>query len=142
MEDLLFKILDYLVKYRLDTVVVSIIFSLILARIYFKFHHFKSLDDLLKNKELEVVKSYEAKLNRLNTELNATKDKVNDLKEQLLQAKRIEGELKDRNNDLLFQLMSKNSEVSSLEMKNYLELFKIQLDNFSRQQNIKTYEKE
>lgn len=142
MEDVFLKILGYLVKYRLDTVIVSIIFSLILACIYFKIHHLKSLDDLLKSKELEVVKSYEAKLNRLNSELNASKDKISDLKEQLLQAHRLEMDLKEKNTELLIQLMSKNSEVNSLEIKSSIETLKIQVESYRNQQNIKTYEKE
>lgn len=142
MDDLLSPIFNHMIKYRIDTVVVSIIFSLVIAYIYFKFHHLKSLDDLLKNKELEVVKSYEEKLNRLNTELNATKDKISDLKEQLLQSQRSEAELKEKNKELFLQLITKNSEVSNLELKSSFESLKTQVENFTKQQNIKTYEKE
>lgn len=136
------KILDYLVKYRLDTVILSIIFSLILAYIYFKIHHLKSLDDLLEKKELEVVKSYEDKLNHLNTKLNIAKDEISNLKEQLLQAHRIEADLKEKNQELAYQLISKNSEVNALEIKNSIETLRLQVENFRNQQHIKTYEKE
>lgn len=142
MEDLFLKILDFLVKYRLDTVIISIIFSLVLAYIYFKIYHLKPLGDLVKNKELEVIKSYEEKLNRLNTELNTTKDKISDLKEQLLQAQKLEVELKEKNKELFLQLITKNSEVSNLELKSSFEILKVQFETLAKQQNIKTYEKE
>lgn len=142
MEEFFLKILDYLVKYRLDTVILSIIFSLILAYIYFKIHHLKSLDDLLEKKELEVVKSYEDKLNHLNTKLNIAKDEISNLKEQLLQAHRIEADLKEKNQELAYQLISKNSEVNALEIKNSIETLRLQVENFRNQQHIKTYEKE
>lgn len=142
MDEFFLKILDYLVKYRLDTVILSIIFSLILAYIYFKIHHLKSLDDLLKKKELEVVKSYEDKLNHLNTKLNIAKDEISNLKEQLLQAHRIEADLKEKNQELAYQLISKNSEVNALEIKNSIETLRLQVENFRNQQHIKTYEKE
>ena len=142
MDELLSLIFNHMIKYIIDTVVVSIIFSLALAYLYFKFHHLKSLDDLLKSKELEVVKSYEDKLNRLNTELNSSKDKISDLKDQLLQAQKLEAELKEKNKELFLQLINKNSEVSNLELKSSLEILKTQVENFTKQQNIKTYEKE
>ena len=126
--------LDYLAKYELRVTVLSIIFSLILTGLYYLFHHIRSLKDLKESTEKEVIQKYEEKLNRLNTELNASQNKIIELKEQITQMKDKEQELKEQINFL-------NSELSSLRLTSSIESFKEFIKQQMNTDNIKTYEK-
>lgn len=128
------RTLDYLAKYELRVTVLSIIFSLILTGLYYFFHRIRSLKDLKESTEKEVIQKYEEKLNRLNTELNASQNKIIELKEQITQMKDKEQELKEQINFL-------NSELSSLRLTSSIESFKEFIKQQMNTDNIKTYEK-
>lgn len=124
---------DFLGKYELRILVGSLIFSFILVGIYYKFHHIPSVEDRVREKELEVTRQYEEKLNTLNTQLNASKEKIIELKSELISS--------ERNNKVLNEkLLNLANEISNMRVVNSFESLKTTVESVMN--NIKTYNKE